>query len=325
VLIGRHSRVAMTPETHFFLRVVPKRFPNQAGNHEKMVERFFKSPRAVDLSFDRAEVTARFGKRPATYAELFQTLMGMYAERYGKPEAAEKTPFHLLKVPLILEWFPEARIVGIVRDGRDVVRSILKAPWTAHQSLRRHCYKWSMCATISRRLVRERPGQFMLVRYEDLVQETEATLRKVNAFLGLEFEAGQLEEGTGRNVVPEREQGWKSNATSKPDTSRIGAWAQKVTPEERLVMNTMMRAELLANGYGDLDLPPVSTLHRLVNAAKNAACRMGMYRLWHNILRYTPAERKRRHAERAKQPEAPSSEREGSGETRATPPVGTVV
>src|SRR5271170_3553544 len=67
VLIGRHSQVAMTPETHFFLRTVPKRHPDRAGDHAEMVDRFFKSPRAEDLGLGRDEVLARFAAGPPTY------------------------------------------------------------------------------------------------------------------------------------------------------------------------------------------------------------------------------------------------------------------
>ncbi|HUO10380.1 MAG TPA: sulfotransferase [Phycisphaerae bacterium] len=296
VMIGRHSSIAMMPETHFFLRVVPRRLSKESGAHAELLERFRRSPRAIDLEFDRAEVLARFSQMPPTYAGLFETLMTMYAERWGKPMGGEKTPFHLLRVPLIVKWFPEARIVGIVRDGRDVVRSIMSAPWTAHRSLRRHCWKWAQSAELSRRLVREYPRNFMLIRYEDLVSEPEKTLRDVDAFLGVPFEAGQIEAGGPSPVVPERERGWKANAVGHPDKSRIGAWEKEVTTRERLIMNSLMGPELRVFGYGNTELPTVSGWRRFVNGTKNELCKIGLYRLWGNILRYTSLERRRKRA-----------------------------
>lgn len=41
----------------------------------------------------------------------------------------EKTPHHVMYLPLISQLFPDAMIVSIYRDGRDVVRSILEVPF----------------------------------------------------------------------------------------------------------------------------------------------------------------------------------------------------
>ncbi len=226
VMLGRHSRVAMTPETHFLLRVA---IGGGAGDYAGMVDRFFASPRGKDLGLERGALLARFeATGDATYRRLFQVILEMFAEAHGKALPGEKTPFHLWRVPLILEWYPEAKIVGIVRDGRDVVLSILSSPWTADPSLRRQCMKWTSAAKMAVKWQKMYPGRFLLMRYEDLVCEAEKTLREVDGFLGLEFEMGQLEVGGPSDVVPAYEKGWKANATDAPDKSRIGKWEKKV-------------------------------------------------------------------------------------------------
>lgn len=309
VMIGRHTSIAMMPETHFFLRVVPRRLRALPLTHSQILKRYYKSPRASDIDLDRGELERRFNAMPPTCAALFETILSMYTERWGKARGAEKTPFHLLCVPLILKWFPEARIVGIVRDGRDVVRSIMNAPWTAHRSLRRHCWKWARSAKLSRRLARKYPRNFHLIRYEELVLQPEKTLHGVDAFLGIPFEAGQLQQtGDPTGVVPDRERGWKGNAIERPDASRIGKWASKVTPHERLVMNSLMGPELREFGYDQTQLPEVSTWTRLINGTKNNLCKIGMYRLWGNICRYLPAERKRRLEGKRQQEIIPASD-----------------
>ena len=47
----------------------------------------------------------------------------------GKQRLAERTPLHALHTGLIGDVYPDARIVHIVRDGRDVVRSLLAQQW----------------------------------------------------------------------------------------------------------------------------------------------------------------------------------------------------
>ena len=41
----------------------------------------------------------------------------------------EKTPQHLRSVDKILKYYPKAKFVHVIRDGRDVVNSLLKMPW----------------------------------------------------------------------------------------------------------------------------------------------------------------------------------------------------
>jgi hypothetical protein len=318
VMVGRHSSIAMMPETHFFLRVVPRKRPTEGGSHAEMLERFWRSPRAKDLNVNREELLACFSRMPATYGGLFETLMTTYAQRWGKPMGGEKTPFHLLRVPLILEWFPEARIIGIVRDGRDVVRSIMTAPWTAHRCLRRQCWKWARSAELSRRFAKSYPQNFMLIRYEDLVSEPEKMLRGVDAFLGIPFEAQQIDDCGPSPVVPERERGWKENAVRRPDTSRIGVWERDATIRERLIMNSLMGPDLRACGYGNTRLPAVSAWARFVNGTKNELCKIGLYRLWGNVLRYTSPERRRKRAMDREKMQAATSDGEEPSDARAT-------
>jgi hypothetical protein len=183
-----------------------------------------------------------------------------------------------------------------VRDGRDVVRSILNAPWTAHRSLRRHAWKWTRCARLARQFLHDYPRQFQVVRYEDLVQEPEMVLRRVNAFFRVDFDAAQLDTGGPSPVVPAHERSWKANAVDRPDESRISAWRQHVSTEERLVMNSMMGAELRTFGYADTELPAASAARRVQNAMLNTLCKAGIYRIVGNIRRYFPEQRKHRRA-----------------------------
>ena len=283
VMLGRHRAIAMMPETHFFLRVVSKE-TDRPATHEEILRRFWQSPRAADLGLGAEAISSRFALKAPTYPDLFCTLLEMFAERWKKPLAGEKTPFHLLRVPMILQWFPEARIVCIVRDGRDVVRSILEAPWTAHRSLRRQAWKWTQCAQRARRLLYDYPRQFQVIRYEDLVLDPEMVLRRVNAFFGVDFDAAQLDAGGSSPAVPAHERQWKANAVERPDESRISAWRQHATDSERLIMNSMMGAELRTFGYGDAELPSVSAWQRAKNGVLNVLCKSGAYRLVGNIL-----------------------------------------
>jgi hypothetical protein len=88
-------------------------------------------------------------------------------------------------LPLFFDFFPRAQLIVLVRDGRAVVESGMRTfDWDFEAASRR----WAAGA----RTVLEFLGsstdhatQYLLVRYEDLVEETEHTLRHILEFLEL--------------------------------------------------------------------------------------------------------------------------------------------
>jgi hypothetical protein len=286
VMLDRHSQMAVTPETHFLLKIYPRQVWRRwaARSPERLLGRLWNEGRIADLGLDPARMEARFRARPATFPALLQSMMEEYAALRGKPRAGEKTPFHLWQVPRILRWFPEARIVNIIRDGRDTVRSSLKTSWTRRRNLRWLSWRWVQCVRAAERYGRRYPGRFLSIRYEDLLQSPEETLRKVDAFVGLEFEEQQLQPQGDSRTVPQWEEEWKANANKSLDPSRIGAWKKQVTASERLVMNTMMRSALLRQGYGDVELGTASGWAIAWNHFLNIFCRLGFYRLAYNLF-----------------------------------------
>jgi hypothetical protein len=49
-----------------------------------------------------------------------------FLEKSGRKRFAEKTPSNCLRIPFIQALYPDCRMIHIYRDGRDVVRSVLK-------------------------------------------------------------------------------------------------------------------------------------------------------------------------------------------------------
>jgi hypothetical protein len=114
--------------------------------------------------------------------ELFLRRFDTRAIRAGKLRWAEKTPRHIYAIPELLHCRPQARIVIILRDGRDVAYSL----WKKGESLQAGIERW---VDNNRRgqAFWNHPNVYTL-RYEDLIENFEPTLRKLLAFLGEEYE-----------------------------------------------------------------------------------------------------------------------------------------
>jgi hypothetical protein len=300
VLLDRHSSLAVTPETHFLICMprVSQRLRSLA-THQQLIDRFYAFPRTSDLGLDRVRLLQRFQTRPPTPPALFQCILEEYAAFHRKARAGEKTPVHIWFVPKLIEWFPDCRVVGIVRDGRDVIRSMLRVPWNIRRQLRPLCLTWVHGARAAERYRAKYPRHFRLVRYEDLLTQPELSLRAIDEFLGLTFEAGQLapeEPGDASSrVVPPWESEWKAKALEPLDTSRIGDWKKHVTDRERLIMNSMMGPELIRMGYPDTQIPATPALRRAWESFLNALCKARLYRLWHRFIGRSTANRSSEH------------------------------
>jgi protein-tyrosine sulfotransferase len=83
-------------------------------------------------------------------------------------------------------FFPSARLIVLIRDGRSVAASAMK---TFGWDLDRAGREWAEAARVIQRFQRAesgRPDRWRLVRYEDLVDDTERHLRAIFEFLGLD-------------------------------------------------------------------------------------------------------------------------------------------
>jgi len=102
-------------------------------------------------------------------------------------------------------FFPWARLVILVRDGRSVVQSSMD---TFGWDFDRACRAWAEASDTIRgfqQSASSRAERWRLVRYEDLVDDTEGQLRSVLEFLGLDAERYDFD--AARNL-PVRGSSW---------------------------------------------------------------------------------------------------------------------
>lgn len=65
----------------------------------------------------------------AAFGQLVTTLLETHRRRSEKPRIGEKTPNNVFAFPALHRMFPQSPLLHVVRDGRDVVRSLLEKNW----------------------------------------------------------------------------------------------------------------------------------------------------------------------------------------------------
>jgi hypothetical protein len=102
----------------------------------------------------------------------------------------DKSPTYIEHLPLLIETFPEGKIVHLVRDVRDYCISIRKA-WG--KDVRRAASRWSEDVMRAHEYCSRMPGRFYEIRYESVLAAPEAELRQLAAFIGVAFTPDMLE------------------------------------------------------------------------------------------------------------------------------------
>lgn len=167
---------------------------------------------------------------------------------------------------LVMSICRRSRLIFLVRDGRDVLDSLMHAIGpggflfggrSAFQGskersewVRRNSNNWvGDMKTIQRAYDAHPPELRRTVSYEALREDTAATLGPLAEWLGLRHDAGWLEDAIESNAfegVPKRERG----PTSFFRSARPGAWKQNLTRKDRRVAEEIMGEKLAELGYG---------------------------------------------------------------------------
>lgn len=189
-ILASHSEVAVAPESRFLTALVPE--VSQRFDAVRMLDALYEHESFARWQLRRPLVERSFRDDPCTtYGDAVRRLYALWAQRQGKARGADKTPDHVLRIPLLAALLPEARIVHVVRDGRDVAASLLELGWV--ESIERAALHWRHRVLEGRLAAGSLPSvRYHELRYEDLVERPEPTVRALCAAVGLSFEPGML-------------------------------------------------------------------------------------------------------------------------------------
>jgi hypothetical protein len=154
--------------------------------------------------------------------------------------------------------FPESPLIHVIRDGRDVVCSLLQMDWVDPATKKRFDYTTDVAAAArywvdtveAGRSTADHPTASDLyheVRYEDLITEPEATLRELFEFIGEPFNPCVLEFHHRK-----RELAGESSAeqVSQPiHRGSVGRWQRDLDDDECALVEEITGGLLLELGY----------------------------------------------------------------------------
>jgi hypothetical protein len=193
LMLDAHPEMAIPPETHFVPDLI-KELPDDP-TVDRAIAVITAQREWADFGFTEDELRARFEALPEVSARnVIRDFFTAYGERFAKTRWGDKTPKYVRSMRPIQRTIPEARFVHVIRDGRDIAlsrwdqrsRRGLEGP-----PVERIAAQWEKKI---RRAQSDAPRlrHYVEVRYEDLIADTEPTLRRVCEFIELEFDPEML-------------------------------------------------------------------------------------------------------------------------------------
>lgn len=260
LILNAHSNIAI-PEELEYLESRPSGIPIERWRnpgidsdwYERFVTRTLKTRASILEGLDMEIIKAQILESGANdFRAPYQMMLESWMRLQGKERFGEKTPGNLFYVDILIDMFPEAKFIYVVRDPRAGVSSMREASFfpedLVFNALSRHKY-----ATEGRSLLEKSvpASQRMTVRFEDLVQSPHQTIKAICDFIEEEFEPEMLQfHKNASNYMGASAAKDFNAAATKPIAPQIAEkWRQKLSRAEVAIIEYICADEMRAFGY----------------------------------------------------------------------------
>ena len=229
LMLDHHPRIAFAREIDFVVEHVSDsgEFPAMAGYVD-----WIATVRGADYTVDPT----------LDYRALVNDFLRQkQAAGGGKEHVGATVHRHFERLRFL--W-PEACYIHLLRDPRDVARSVVQKGWAG--SLYQAAEFW-IEAERSWDALRPQlePGRSIEVRYEELVTAPERELARLCGFIGVGYSEAMLAYPEDARQYP------------PPDPSLASQWRTKLTPRETALGETRTAPQMAERGYPPSVRPPM--------------------------------------------------------------------
>jgi hypothetical protein len=238
-MLDAHRDIAVVHETHW----IPKWYERRKGvtpeglATSELASRLAGYHRFPEWNIAREDLERLIpGGEPVPYPSFVAGFFDLYGRARGKRLVGDKTPRYVRNMPALHAFWPEARFVHLIRDGRDVALSATS--WRKSYKLARRFPTWNEDPTTTAavwwewlvRLGREDgkalgPELYKEICYETLVSEPAKACESLCAFLNLPYDDAMLRFSEGRTAA---EPGLDAKGAWLPITPGLRKWSEQM-------------------------------------------------------------------------------------------------
>ncbi len=236
-------------------------------NQRRLLEAWYDSRLYTLSGLDKPQLEARVAAECKNGGDFLRIIMEEMARKQGVERWADTTPEHLLHLHRIKETIPNALIIHIIRDGRDVALSTEKLgyirpfPWDRRPVSMVSGLYWEWMVNKGRRDGKALGDDYIEVNFEDLIERPQETLNKLGPFIGQELDYEHIQKvGIGSVSAPNT----SFKGGQQEQFSPIGRWKTGYSPEDLSTLEGLIGGTLQDLNY-ELSAPqsPRSDLARM--------------------------------------------------------------
>jgi hypothetical protein len=222
-------------------------------NRRALLDHWLRSKLFYRSGLTRDEIESKILDECHNAGDFLRILMETIARKQNAVRWAESTPLHLLYLPLIKKLFPEALIVHIIRDGRDVTASldrigwIKPLPWDKKRRLLAPALFWRWIVGKGRKYGREMGGDYMEVHFEDVIQKPQQTLVRLGAFIDHDLNYDRIQQNA-LGTLRDPNSSFRGDGDGK-ESSPIERWKTLLSGPDVAQVESLIGGLLRDTGY----------------------------------------------------------------------------
>lgn len=231
LMLDHHPEIAFLPESDYLVAHLPD------GGGLPDVRAYREYLRSNDAVRDAALTPCE----ASDYPTLVNDLLLQKQRRAGKPVIGATVHWHFDRLPRV--W-PNARFIHLLRDGRDVARSVVNMGWAGNDYVAADV--WLAAESAWDRLCGAVPeSQRCEVRFEELVCHAEPQLRRICEFVGVAYSPDMLSYADRTTY-------------ERPNPKLTQQWKRKFAAMEIRRVEARIADRLVERGYERSGLPPLA-------------------------------------------------------------------
>lgn len=250
-MVGSHSECICTPESPFKINGLRQPSVKGTGRSDINVGSLMEFIRN-DWKFKiwGLHLPEYSSGEMDSYQTLFRFIVNSYGRKHGKPDAriwVDHTPSNIKYASLLTSFYPQAKFIHLVRDGRGVAASIMSLDWGVN-TIDRAAHSWSKRLTEYIH-VEELLGSEKIIRlgFEDLVKNPESAMKRICEFIGIVYQP-EMVRGSGFQV-PHYTSKQHSLVGKAPNPAEADAWEKVLRPRQIEIFENIAGDVLSSLGY----------------------------------------------------------------------------
>jgi hypothetical protein len=197
-IIGSHPEIAIfqwdLPLWTKFYDLYKRKDLRNAETLRQFISEILADQKALsaDMNWKPGVIYNKLNKRSIiTCGDVFQCILQEYAKQVGCPRWGLKTPHNEFFAGQIFNAYPDAKMIHVIRDPRDVAVSMRSLKW--FPGIVPHAQLWKDSARVARYNEERFSESYIAVRYEDIVYNPEKTVQEICEVVELEYDPILLE------------------------------------------------------------------------------------------------------------------------------------